>query len=189
MKFSYAAAALLLAGSASASAIEGLFRRQSVQDMLAAIPPACQTPCQPLVSLESTCGSDPNPQRCACTQKTLDDMETCVTCVVREVTSASGGSGLDPATLQTAIDTAMESFLDTCKAAGVDLANGGGSSSGTTGTTAAGTATNTSPAAANTSGSSSNQNGGSSNQGSGASRVEFAASALVAVAAGAALLI
>ncbi|RXW18125.1 hypothetical protein EST38_g7726 [Candolleomyces aberdarensis] len=185
MKFSYAVAAILLAGSASASTIEGLFRRQSVEDMLAAIPPACRSAaCAPLLELQTTCANDANPQRCACTPKTLKDMEDCVTCVIREVTSASGGGSMDSATLQTAIDTAMDSFVDTCKAAGVDLANGGGSSGGTT---AAGTPTNTSPAAANTSGASNNNNGGS-NQNSGASRLEFAASALVAVAAGAALL-
>ncbi|KAF6765556.1 hypothetical protein DFP72DRAFT_868088 [Ephemerocybe angulata] len=182
MRYSFAVGALLVAGQAYASSI---LPRQSADDLLKMIPPACATPCQGLTGLQAKCGTAANPQTCVCTPTILNDMETCTTCIIKELTASAGGAaGVDPATIKTGIDAARQALIDTCKAAGIDIASGAAASSSTTSGAAAGTTK-----AATTSGAPASTSAAATGTGNAGFKNGFAATGLLAAVGGAAALL
>ncbi|KAF6755186.1 hypothetical protein DFP72DRAFT_1169805 [Ephemerocybe angulata] len=189
MRYSLAVGALLVAGQAYASSI---LPRQSADDLLKMIPPACATPCQGLTGVQAKCEAAPDSPTCACTPTILNDMETCTTCIVKELTASAGGAaGVDPATIKAAIDGARQTLVDTCKAAGIDISSGAGASSSTT---AGGAATTSGAAAgttkaATTSGAPATTSAAATGTGNAGFKNGFAATGLLAAVGGAAALL
>ncbi|TEB21412.1 hypothetical protein FA13DRAFT_1819592 [Coprinellus micaceus] len=169
MHFSYAVVAALVAGQAYASTVNVL-PRQTPEDLMKMIPPACSSACQPITSLQTECSSAPEPTACACTAGNLKAMQDCTTCIVEELTKDSGVSA---STIQPSIDAAQQAFKDMCNAGGHPI--GGSTSTGSSGGSSSGTTTAAASGSTGTAGSTL----GSGNSGV---RVEFAGSALLAVA-------
>lgn len=183
MHYSYAVAAALLAGQAYAA---NVLPRQTPEDFLGMIPEACASPCQPLTSLQQECGSSTATQAeimsCVCKPSTFSAMDACVTCVVTE-TLGEAAAGNDAA-VKAGVDAAKQTFEDMCQGAstGTGGPTGGSSSSGNAGAgSSAGTATSPASGSTTTTGTQADANNSLGNGNSGA-RVEFAGSAILAVA-------
>ncbi|TFK22521.1 hypothetical protein FA15DRAFT_695655 [Coprinopsis marcescibilis] len=126
MRYSYAAAALLISGASAAN----LVARQGEAfptELLSAIPEACATPCEALTTSIATClaGEVAEAIACICTPALAANVGTCSTCLVPLV-AAGEIPGVTPEMLAAVPDQLAEA----CAAAAPGGSPSGGPSGG-----------------------------------------------------------
>ncbi|EAU83568.1 hypothetical protein CC1G_07941 [Coprinopsis cinerea okayama7 len=119
MLFTYIFGAVLFASQASAAVTHNsvLVARQTTEELLAAIPPQCQSSCEDATAILQRCGSLTGDAagECLCVPATISSLDTCFECLI-DMASAGGDTVTD--LVRDQADLVIDQLETTCRSAG-----------------------------------------------------------------------